>query len=70
MVGGGVCTCAVVQGFSHVSHTGSAYVSIQKVRVQLEDRKRAGFITSKEWNRIMDTKVCGGGREGWVVYQS
>ncbi len=31
--------------------------SLRAVRERLEGRNQAGFITNKEWHRIMDTKV-------------
>lgn len=47
----------VVQALSGLVYEG-VFVSLREVRERLESRNQAGFITNKEWHRIMDTKVC------------
>lgn len=48
--------CCPLQAFSGVSPEGVA-TSLKAVRLKLEARKQTGFITNKEWHRIMDSKV-------------
>lgn len=44
------------QGFTGVSPRGVA-ASLRDVRVKLEGRSHAGFVTNKEWQRIIDSKL-------------
>ena len=55
---------SLMQAFSGVS-PGGVSASLRAVRGRLEGRNQAGFITNKEWHRIMDTKVGGSGLGAW-----